>query len=146
MKKIFRAVLLLVAIALGSHLFSGASHAIAEEASAEGVVTAYYFHGTFRCPTCRKLEEYAKEAIESNFKEDLASGKLSFRIINVENKGNEHYAKDYQLYTKSVVLSLSEDGKEIRSKNLDKIWQLVRNRDQYESYVRDEVAAFLKEA
>ena len=146
MKKTFRAVLLLAAVALASNLFFGASHAIAEEASAGGIVTAYYFHGTFRCPTCKKLEQYAKEVIESDFKDALASGKLSFKVVNVESKGNEHYAKDYQLYTKSVVLSLSKDGKEIRSKNLDKIWQLVGNKEQYENYVRDEVAAFLKEA
>ena len=119
---------------------------MAEETSARGTVTAYYFHGTFRCPTCHKLEQYAKESIETNFKDALASGKLSFQVVNVENKGNEHYVNDYQLYTKSVVLSLTKDGKEIRSKNLDQIWQLVRNKGQYENYVRDEVAAFLKEA
>jgi hypothetical protein len=146
MKKYLRISLLLAAVALANHLFLGVSPAMAEETSAGGTVTAYYFHGTFRCPTCHKLEEYAKEAIESNFKTDLASGKLSFKIVNVENKGNEHFVQDYQLYTKSVVLSLSKDGKEVRSKNLDKIWQLVRNKEQYESYVRDEVAAFLKEA
>jgi len=139
-------LILLTVIALASNLFFGTSPALAEEAPAGGTVTAYYFHGTFRCPTCHKLEEYAKEAIESNFKNDLASGKLSFKIVNVEEKGNEHFAKDYQLYTKSVVLSLTKDGKEIRSKNLDKIWEYVRNKDRYENYVRDEVAAFLKEA
>ncbi len=146
MKKYLRISLLLAAVALANHLLLGVSPAMAEEASAGGTVTAYYFHGAFRCPTCHKLEEYAKEAIESNFKKDLASGKLSFKIVNVENKGNEHFVQDYQLYTKSVVLSLSKDGKEVRSKNLDKIWQLVRNKEQYENYVRDEVAAFLKEA
>jgi len=157
MKKTFRAVLLLAAVALASNLFFGTALAmgkapqqdipaptdVAPTAQGDQVV-AYYFHGTFRCPTCHKLEQYAKESIETNFKDDLASGKLSFQVVNVENKGNEHYAKDYQLYTKSVVLSLLKDGKEIRSKNLDKIWQLVGNKEQYESYVRDEVAAFLK--
>ena len=118
---------------------------MAEKTSAGGTVTAYYFHGTFRCPTCHKLEAYAKEAVEANFKDALASGKLSFRIVNVESKGNEHYVKDYQLYTKSLVLSLTKDGKEIRSRNLDKIWEYVPNKDRYENYVRDEVAAFLKE-
>jgi hypothetical protein len=140
-----RISLLLAAVALAGNLFFGASPAMAEETSAGATVTAYYFHGTFRCPTCHKLEEYAKEAIDNNFKNDLASGKLSFKIVNVENKENEHFAKDYQLYTKSVVLSLIKDGKEVRSKNLDKIWEYVRNKDQYENYVRDEVAAFLKE-
>ncbi|MFH1799651.1 MAG: nitrophenyl compound nitroreductase subunit ArsF family protein [Candidatus Omnitrophota bacterium] len=139
-------LLLLIAVALASHLCFGTSPVMAEEVSAGGVVTAYYFHGTFRCPTCKKLEQYAQEAIESNFKEALASGKLAFRVVNVESKGNEHFAKDYQLYTKSVILSLTKDGKEIRSKNLDKIWEYVRNKDRYENYVRDEVAAFLKEA
>lgn len=139
-------LILLAAVALAGNLFFGTFLAMAEEASAGGSVTAYYFHGTFRCPTCHKLEEYAKEAIENNFKNDLASGKLSFKIVNVENKGNEHFAKDYQLYTKSVVLSLTRDGKEIRYKNLDKVWEYVRNKDRYENYVRDEVATFLKEA
>jgi len=140
-----RLPLLLTAVALASNLFLGTSPVMSEEASAGGTVTAYYFHGTFRCPTCHKLEEYAKETIENNFKNDLTAGKLSFKIVNVENKGNEHFAKDYQLYTKSVVLSLTKDGKEVRYKNLDKVWEYVGNKDRYENYVRDEIAAFLKE-
>jgi hypothetical protein len=146
MLKWFRLPLLLAVVALAGHLFFGIVLAMAEETSVGGSVTAYYFHGTFRCPTCHKLEEYAKEAIESNFQSDLASGKFAFKIVNVESKGNEHFVKDYQLYTKSVVLSLARDGKEVRYKNLDKIWEYVRNKDRYENYVRDEVAVFLREA
>jgi len=143
MKK--NSLLLLAAVGLASHLFFGTPPAFAEEAPAGGTVTAYYFHGTFRCPTCHKLEQYAKESIERNFKDSLASGKLAFKIVNVEGQGNEHYMKDYQLYTKSLVLSLTKNGKEVRAKNLDKIWEYVGNKDRYENYVRDEVAAFLKE-
>ncbi|MBU9888987.1 MAG: hypothetical protein KTQ49_03855 [Candidatus Omnitrophica bacterium] len=138
--------ILVAVVALAGHLFFGMSPAMAEETSAEGTVTAYYFHGTFRCLTCKNLERYAKEAIQNNFKDALASGKLSFQIVNVENKGNEHYVKDYELYTKALILSYVKDGKEVRSKNLDKIWEYVRNKERYENYVRDEVAAFLKEA
>jgi len=136
----------LMAIALASNLFFGTASVIAAEAPTGGTVTAYYFHGAFRCPTCHKLEEYAKEAIENNFKDALASGKLTFKIVNVESRGNKHYVADYQLYTKSLVLSLTKDGKEIRSKNLDKIWEYVRNKERYENYVRDEVTVFMKEA
>ena len=138
-------LILAAAVALASHLYFGTSPALAEEASAEGRVTAYYFHGCFRCPTCHKREQYAKEALETHFKGALDSGKLIFKIVNVEDKGNEHYMNDYQLYTKSLVLSLAKNGKEIRSKNLDKIWEYVGNKDRYENYVRDEVAAFLRE-
>lgn len=137
--------ILAVAAVISSGFFTS-SLCAADAQTPTLTVTAYYFHGNFRCPTCHKLEEYAKDAIESNFQSELASGKLSFQVVNVENKGNEHFVNDYQLYTKAVVLSLTKDGKEIRSRNLDRIWQLVRNKEQYENYVRDEVAAFLKEA
>ena len=109
-----------------------------------GKVYGYYFHGAMRCSTCRKLELYSKEAIENNFKTELASGKLEFKVINVEDKGNEHFVNDYRLYTKSLVLSLVKDGKEVKSKNLDKIWELVGNKDKFLGYVKEEVAGFLK--
>jgi len=108
-------------------------------------VIAYYFHGTFRCSTCRKLEQYSKEAIEANFNDAIASGKLEFKTVNVEDKGNEHYAKDYQLYTKSLILSLLKNGKEVKSENLSKIWEYVGNKQRFVDYVKREVADFLQE-
>ena len=109
-------------------------------------VVAYYLHGTMRCPTCHKLEQYSKEAIEDNFKNELRSGKLEYKVVNVEDKGNEHYASDYQLYTKSLILSLVKDGKEIKWKNMDKIWEYVRNKERFVDYVKGGVADLLKEA
>jgi len=109
-----------------------------------GKVIAYYFHGSFRCPTCRNLERYAKEAIENNFKKELAEGNLIFKAVNVEEKGNEHFVNHYQLYTKSLVLSLMEDDKEVKYKNLDKIWEYVRDKTKYIDYVKSEVSNFLK--
>jgi hypothetical protein len=119
--------------------------AIASTAVAsEDKVIAYYFHGSFRCPTCRNLERYAKEAIENNFKKELAEGSLIFKAINVEEKGNEHFVNHYELYTKSLVLSLVKDSKEIEYRNLDKIWEYVRDKTKYIDYVKSEVSNFLK--
>jgi hypothetical protein len=108
-------------------------------------VIAYYFHGDFRCPTCHRLEQYSKEAIDMHFKDAISSGKLEFKAINVDEKANRHFVNDYQLYTKSLVLSLVKDGKEIKSKNLTKIWEYVGNKQRFYDYVWDEIAAFLKE-
>ena len=108
-------------------------------------VIAYYFHGAFRCPTCHKLEQYSKEAIETNFKNEITSGKLEFKVINVEDKDNGHYGNDYQLYTKSLILSLVKDGKETKWINLDKIWEYVGNKQRFIDYVKSGVADFLKE-
>ena len=111
----------------------------------QGKVVAYYFHGDLRCPTCHKLEQYSKEAIEANFKDALTSGKLEFKVVNIEDRGNEHYGKDYKLYTKALVLSLIKDGKQIKWINLDKIWEYVGNKQRFIDYVRSGVADFLKE-
>jgi len=91
------------------------------------------------------MEKYSKEAIETNFKDDLASGKIEFNAVNVEDRGNEHFVNDYQLYTKSFILSLVKDGKEVRSKNLDKIWEYARNKQKFIDYVSDEVNVFMKD-
>ncbi|HOW42349.1 MAG TPA: nitrophenyl compound nitroreductase subunit ArsF family protein [Candidatus Omnitrophota bacterium] len=114
-------------------------------AAPQNKVVAYYFHGNARCYTCRTMEQYSKEALETNFKDALAAGKLEFKAVNVEERENEHFAQKYQLYTKSLVLSLVKDGKEIRSKNLAGIWDHVRNKRRFFDYVTEEVSDFLKE-
>ena len=108
-------------------------------------VDVYYFHGNFRCATCYKLEQYSKEAIEANFKNELVSGKLLFRTINTDERANEHFINDYQLYTKSLIISLVKDGKEVKSKNLVKIWDYVGNKQKFYDYVAEEIRDFLRE-
>ena len=112
--------------------------------ASEDKVVAYYFHGSFRCSTCSNMENYSREAIETNFKDKLASGKLEFKAVNVEERGNEHFVNDYQLYAKSLILSLVKDGKEVKSKNLDKIWQLARNKQKFIDYVTGEINGFME--
>jgi len=108
-------------------------------------VIAYYFHGTFRCSTCRTIEEYSHDAVQTYFAKELGNGKLEFRPVNVEEPGNKHFIRDYQLVTRSLVLSLVSDGKETKSKNLPDVWKLARDKDKFFQYVKDEIEKFLKE-
>ena len=109
-------------------------------------VVAYYFHGTFRCYSCNMIEKNTKEAIEENFKKAIVSGRLEFKSVNVEASGNGHFVKEYKLYSKAVVLVLIKDGKEVKSKNLTEIWQLLRNKKVFSEYIVKEVNGLLKEA
>ena len=106
-------------------------------------VVAYYFHTTFRCPSCHKIEQYTQGALKEYFAKEIESGALVYEVINIEDKGNEHFVQDYQLYTKSVVLSLVKDGKEVKFKNLEKIWQLLMNEDKFYKYIKEETQSFL---
>jgi hypothetical protein len=129
-----------------------AGEAHAEKMSAEektGVgeakVIAYYFYTNYRCQSCYTIEKYTKESIEGNFEDELTSGELVFKPVNIEEKENEHFLGDYQLYTKSVVLSLVKDGEEIKFKNLKKVWELLRNKDEFYKYIKEETKGFLDE-
>jgi len=119
--------------------------AFGQEAPKKSKVVAYYFHGDFRCPTCYKLEQYSKEVIDTYFKDVLSSGKLEFKAVNIDEKANRHFVNNYQLYTKSLILSLVKDGKEIKYKNLTKIWEYVGDRQGFFEYVRSEVQDFLRD-
>lgn len=107
-------------------------------------IVAYYFHGNFRCATCRKIEAYSREAIEASFAKEIESGVLVWRPVNVDETPNKHFAHDYDLTTRSLVLSEVDGGKEIKWKNLEKVWDLVGNKDKFFEYVQDETAAYLE--
>lgn len=124
-----------------------ADNAIAQKGEAKSkdskFVTAYYFHGNFRCATCKKIEQYSREAIELNFAQQLKSGALVFQAVNVDEPENQHFVQDYQLVTRSLVLVKYENGKQTAWKNLPAVWQNAGDQTAFFSYVKKEVEAYL---
>lgn len=105
----------------------------------------YYFHGNRRCRTCRTIEHYTKEAVNTAFEKEIKSGKMVFKSINLEQSQHEHFVKDYQLSTRSVVLSQQKDGKEVNWKRLDRVWELVRSKPDFITYVQGELKTIIQE-
>lgn len=116
---------------------------IQKRSEATGVI-AYYFHGNFRCATCRAIEQLSRESIEKNFKSQLKSGKLTFLVINIDEPGNEHFIQDYQLVTRSLVITRIKNGKEIEWKNLPGVWKYVRDEQAFDNYVKNEIQSYLQ--
>jgi hypothetical protein len=114
--------------------------AVAVAPTASPGVLIYYFHATTRCATCRTIEAYAKETVTSRFAADLETRRLEWRAVNVEEPANRHFIHDFQLYTRSVVVVDAKNPK--RYKVLDRVWQLVRNKPAFQSYVEQEIRAF----
>jgi hypothetical protein len=137
-------VKLLVMVLTAFAVISAGSLVIGEDNPQDKVI-AYYFHGNMRCYSCNILEQYSRQAIEENFQEALANGKLIFKTVNVQEKANDHFRKDYGLYSQSLVLSFIRDGKEQKFKNLTMIWQYGRDKNKFFNYIKDEVNPYLKE-
>jgi hypothetical protein len=113
-------------------------------AAVSAKVVAYYFHTTFRCSSCRKIEAYSREAIESGFAKELKDGRLAWCSINVDERTNRHFIQDYQLFSKSLVLVKMKDGKQAEWKNLMKVWQLLGNKEAFLRYVQVELRSYLE--
>ena len=107
-------------------------------------VVAYYFHGNMRCMTCRKIEAYTKEAMETGFPEALKDGRLELRVVNVDEPDNEHFVQDYQLVTRSVVIAEFEGERQKQWKNLQQVWELVGNKQAFLKYVQDQTGSYLE--
>ncbi len=109
----------------------------------ERQLAVYYFMTTYRCPSCHFIEETTRKAINESFANEIKSGRMVFKTINIEEKGNGHFTKDYKLYTKSVILSDTKDSKETRWTNLDKVWQLIGNEPGFKAYIVKEIKTYL---
>ncbi len=71
-------------------------------------VDVVYFHRTQRCPTCIYAEEGTRYTLETYFKDELDSGKVTFQVINVEDEENaaivQKYGASYRsLYVNTVI-------------------------------------------
>lgn len=106
-------------------------------------VIVYYFHATARCSNCFKIENYSKEAVETGFVNELKNKKVIWNMLNIDLPENEHFIKDYNLYTKSLVIVSMKDGKQVQWKNLEKVWDHLRDKEAFMKYVQTEIKGFL---
>ncbi len=100
----------------------------------------YYFHGNFRCNTCKTIEAYARETLTRAFAKDLETKRLDWQVVNVDQPANKHFVQDFQLYTRSLVVVDAKDAK--RFKVLERVWELVGDKPAFQKYVEEEVRGF----
>lgn len=107
-------------------------------------LAVYYFDQGKDCETCVQIPAYTQAVLQRRFGQEMATGRISWHAVDTDDPANEHYLNDYQLYAKSIVLSLERDGAQVKWKNLDRVWELVYDRAGFERYMEDEIAAALE--
>ena len=103
----------------------------------------YYLHGNIRCPTCRTIESNAKEAVETGFADQLASGQIQWAVVNYESPGNEHYATDYEVVAPTVVFVKYVGGQQVAWKALPEVWEHVGDDAALVNFVQSSLREFL---
>ncbi len=116
---------------------------VADAAGPSPKYIATYFLTNVRCPSCRTIERLSSETVRTEFSDQIESGQLQWRTVNIDDEGNYHFVKDYKLYTKSVIISEEVMGKEVRWKNLPKVWELLGNEVKFRNYLKEEISTFM---
>jgi hypothetical protein len=116
---------------------------VADDAGASPKYVATYFLTNVRCPSCLTIERLSSETVRVEFSDQIESKQLEWRTVNIDEEGNYHFVKDYGLYTKSVIISEEINGKEVRWKNLPKVWELLGNEGKFRKYLKEEISAFM---
>ena len=122
---------------------TGAAEKDAKISSERARIIVYYFHGTYRCPSCTKIEKWSYEAIKHSFLKALKEGRLLWKPVNVDKPENRHFVKEYSLFTKSLIITEVKGEKQTKWKNLDKVWRLLGDQEKFSAYVTQEVKNYM---
>ena len=125
---------------------TGATRAAEKDAeipSEREKVIVYYFHGTYRCPSCTKIEKWSYEAIKDFFPKELKENRLLWKPVNVEKPENRHFIKEYSLVTKSLIITRVKGEKQTQWENLDKVWRFLGDQEKFFAYVTQKVKSYM---
>ncbi|MCX5632897.1 MAG: nitrophenyl compound nitroreductase subunit ArsF family protein [Phycisphaerae bacterium] len=107
------------------------------------IVIAYYFHRTFRCPTCRAIEAKAAQVIEKNFAQELADGRLTWMPFNLDDPGGKEFEKEFDISISTLVIAKMKGDNNTEYKKLEKVWELVNDNKGFAEYVTNELNNYL---
>ena len=105
----------------------------------------YYFYTNTRCSSCKTIEAYTREAVETKLAAGYKDWKIEFKGVNVEDEPNKHFVQDYWLNSKSVVVQKFYGDKPLKWAKLEKVWQLLGDKFVFMNYVANETQKLLDE-
>ncbi|MFV0272610.1 MAG: nitrophenyl compound nitroreductase subunit ArsF family protein [Macellibacteroides fermentans] len=75
-------------------------------------IEVLYFHGAQRCVTCKAIETNTKALLDSLYSNEIASGKIVYKIIDISQKENEKVADKYEVTWSSLFVNRWKNGTE----------------------------------
>ncbi len=113
------------------------------EVKTKAAFVVFYFHGAKRCETCKKMEVWAREAVDQELSAELNSGDIEWRVVDISRPENEAIAVEFGVSYSNVAIAQVSEGALTRHKVLEQIWSLVDDKDAYLHYVTDELRKFM---
>ena len=106
-------------------------------------VEVIYFHRAQRCYGCAYAEAGVRYIVETYFEDELASGKLILKVVNVEDEENAAIVEKYGAYGSSLFVNTIKDGTNHIEEVTD-IWFVLGNDEAFVEVVRGKIEESLK--
>jgi len=101
-------------------------------------VDVVYFHRTQQCYSCRYAEEWTRYTVETYFADELASGKLTFQSIDVQDEANADIVEKYGAYGSQLFINIVKDGTDHIEQVTD-IWYVLGNDEAFVEIVKSKI-------
>lgn len=103
------------ALMIGLMPFCGGVNTANAKSPVNDRVEVIYFHGKQRCATCMAIEKNTREVLNSMFANELKSGKVVFKIVDISTPDGEKVADRYEVTWSSLFVNKWKNGKETRN-------------------------------
>lgn len=102
------------------------------------------FHSTHRCITCNAIEANTKYTLETYFAKELKEGKITFQVINVDEKENEKIAEKFEASGTSLFLNVIKNGKETQINLTDFAFMNGKDQETFSKELKTKINTELK--
>lgn len=100
------------------------------------------FHRTQRCWSCLTLGKLSEKTVSEKFANEVASGKVIFKAVNIELPENKEIVNLYQAGGSSLYTNAIKDGKNNIVQN-KKVWQLLSDEPAFINYLETQLRSLL---
>jgi len=102
------------------------------------------FHSTHRCMTCNAIEANTKYTLNKYFSKELNEDKITFQVINVDEKENENIAQKFEASGTSLFLNVIKNGKETQINLTDFAFMKGNDQEAFSKELKTKIDTELK--
>lgn len=103
-------------------------------------IEAFYFHFTFRCPTCRTIEAKTKENLETLYPNQMKKGLITFKSINLDEASSRSLADRFGI--SGVELLIVKGDQKIDLTNVGFLYAMDRP-EKFKKIIKEKVDGLL---
>jgi hypothetical protein len=94
-----------------------------------------FFHPVPGCDSCEQVSLLANETVTTYFSQERATGKITFRDVNLNDPANLEIAHRYGAYTESLFIGVNDENGFRKTEIVD-IWYYAYNREEFMKYLK----------